>query len=348
MQKAKKLETKKIKNHIDDLIEKLKSGKINKSEITYLLKAKGNLQKELFEQARQIRQKYYGNKVFVRGVIEISNYCRKNCDYCAMRYLNKKIKRYGLTSEEIFSVAKQIRKLGIQTLFIQAGENLNMDKIVEGVLLKIKKELKINNIILCLGNRAKEQYKRFKQSGANAYILKIETSDSKLFQKIRHEPLRQRVQCLKWLKELKFKVGTGNITGLPGQTIDNIVDDILLAKKLNTDFVSTAPFIPNENTPFENKPYGNLNLTLNTMAILRIMLKDILIPTVSALEKIKKGGQLLGFNAGANVITVNFTPLSYREKYSIYSKKRFVVSLNHALDTIKLAGLNSDIRKRWK
>ncbi|MFA6572361.1 MAG: [FeFe] hydrogenase H-cluster radical SAM maturase HydE [Bacteroidota bacterium] len=325
------------------IIENLKFGKINKSEIVQLLKARGSLQKELFEQAKQTRQEFFGNKVFVRGVIEISNYCRKNCDYCAIRYSNKKLERYRLTPEEIFSVAKQINALGIQTLFIQSGEDPNTDKIVEEVLPKIKQELKINNIILCLGNRSKEQYKKFKELGANAYILKFETSDSILFQKIRHEPLEQRLQCLKWLKELGFEVGTGNITGLPEQTIESIAEDVLLAKKLNTEFVSTAPFVPNENTPLKKEPHGDFDLTLNTLAIWRIMLKNVLIPTVSALEKIKKGGQILGFNAGANVITVNFTPSQYRKKYLIYSKKRFVVTLNHALKTIKSAGLSPDI-----
>ena len=242
----------------------------------------------------------------------------------------------------VSKIAKQIKEAGIQTLFIQSGEDPNIDKIVEEVLPKIKKELKINNIILCLGNRSKKQYKKFKQSGANAYILKFETSDSKLFQKIRHEPLKQRLQCLKWLKKLGFEIGTGNIIGVPGQTIESIAEDILLAKKLNTDFVSAAPFISNENTPFENMPCVDFNLTLNTIAILRILLKDVLIPTVSALEKIKKGGQLFGFNAGANVITVNFTPPRYRKKYLIYSKSRFIVSLNHALKTIKLANLKPD------
>lgn len=328
---------------VTKIIENLRSGKIKKTEIIQLLKARGSLQKELFEQARKIRQKHFGNKVFVRGVIEISNYCRKNCDYCAMRCSNKELGRYRLIPSKIFSIAKQIKNVGIKTLFIQSGEDITIDKIVEEVLPKIKKELNLK-IILCIGNRSKKQYKKFIKLGADAYILKFETSNLSLFQKIRHEPLQQRLQCVKWLKELGFKVGTGNITGLPGQTIESIADDILLAQKLHTNFVSTAPFIPNQDTPFENAPYGNLNLVLNIIAIWRIMFKDVLIPTVSAFEKIKKNGQLLGFSAGANVITINFTPLQYRKKYLIYSKNRFIVSLNHALKAIKLAGLKPDIK----
>lgn len=325
------------------IIESLKTGDIKKSELIRLLKARGNLQKKLFEQAKQIRQEYFGNKIFVRGVIEVSNYCRKNCDYCAIRYSNKKLKRYRLTSEEIFFIAKQIKNLGILTLLIQGGEDPNIDKTIKEVLPKIKKKLKIDNVILCLGNRSKEQYKKFKVLGANAYILKFETSNSKLFQEIRYEPLKQRLQCLKWLKKLGFKVGTGNIVGLLGQTIESIADDVLLAKKLNTEFVSIVPFIPNEGSSFEKESHGDFNLALNTLAVLRIMFKNALIPAVSAFEKIKKGGQIMCFDAGANVITVNFTPPQYRKKYLIYCKERFIVTLKHALDCIKTVGLKPDI-----
>ena len=136
-----------------------------------------------------------------------------------------------------------------------------------------------------------------------------------------------------------MKLGTGNIVGLPGQTLDHLVDDIEFACELGPDFVSSAPFIPNENTPFQDGGFGDVNLTVNTMAIWRIMLGDPLIPTVSALEKIQRGGQLMGLNAGANVITINFTPETWRKKYGIYSKERFVVSANHAFDLIERAGL---------
>jgi biotin synthase len=130
--------------------------------------------------------------------------------------------------------------------------------------------------------------------------------------------------------------------GLPHQTLDMLVDDIRLALEIRPDFVSSSPFIPNENTPLESLPYGNLNYTLNTMAIYRIALKTPLIPTVSALEKIQPGGQLMGFNAGANVITINFTPKNFQEKYLIYSQKRFVVRLDHALEILRQAGLKVD------
>jgi biotin synthase len=143
-----------------------------------------------------------------------------------------------------------------------------------------------------------------------------------------------------------MKLGTGNIVGLPGQTLDHIVDDIFFAYGLRPDFVSSSPLIPNEDTPFENAEYGSIDVTLNTMAILRIMLGDPLIPTVSPLEKIRPGGQLAGLNAGANVMTINFTPTEVRDNYVIYSRERFVVTLDHAHRTIDKAGLHPVGRPR--
>jgi biotin synthase len=138
-----------------------------------------------------------------------------------------------------------------------------------------------------------------------------------------------------------MKVGTGNIVGLPNQSLESVANDIMLGAALKPDFVSVSPFIPSEDTPLKSWPHGDVNQTLNTLALWRIILKDALIPTVSALEKIRPQGQLLGFHAGANVITINFTPAEYRRKYPIYAKERFIVSLEHALNTIRLAGLKT-------
>ncbi len=325
-----------------EIIKKLESGRVDKPLLAKLLCARGNLQKELFKVSRQVRQKYCGDKSVVRGVVEISNYCRKNCDYCAMQYSNRKLQRYRLTSEQIFSLAIQVKNLKIKTVFLQSGEDPIADKVIEDVLPRIKQELKLN-ILLCLGNRSQKQYQKLKELGASDYILKFETSNPGLFKKLRHESLEVRLKCLRLLKQVGFRVGTGNIVGLQGQTIEDIVEDILLGKKCHTEFISSSPFIPNKNSVCENKPPANINLVLNNIAIWRILLKDALIPTVSALETIKKNGQLLGFNAGANIITVNFTPSRYREKYLIYSERRFIVSLNYALSTIKSAHLKPDL-----
>jgi len=318
--------------------------KMTESTVVRLLKARGWLQRELFACARKTRKKYFNEHILVRGVIEVSNYCQCNCDYCAVRCQNRKLKRYRLTAAEIFSVAKKIKSAGIRHIMIQAGEDSAVDQAIEEALPRIKKELKISEIILCLGRRSRRQYEKFKKQGASAYIIKFETSNSGLFRKLKHQSLAERLKCLTWLKAAGFRVGTGNIVGLPGQTIKSLAKDILLARTMKTDFVSSAPFIANENSPLSGEVYGDFDLTLNAVAILRVVLKKVFIPSVSALETIKRGGQLGGLNAGANVVTINFTPKRHRGKYQIYSSKRFVVSLKHVRRIILLAKLKSDIK----
>ncbi|EAZ92671.1 radical SAM protein [Crocosphaera chwakensis] len=311
---------------------------LSKSELKELIQAQGELQQDLFRQAREVRQQAGVDEVLLRGVIEISNYCQKNCDYCAMRAANPKLNRYRMAAEEILEIADQIAQMDISILFLQAGQDPQSDSVVEEVIPEIKRRYNFP-VLLCMGERPQNVYQRFAQLGADSYILKFEVSNPELHRDIIHTPLERRLQCLRWLQEAGFEVGTGNIVGLRGQTLDHLVEDIRLALEIQPNFVSSSPFIPNQDTPLENIGCGNLDYTLNTMAIYRIALKTPLIPTVSALEKIQPDGQLMGLNAGANVMTINFTPPEYREKYSIYSKKRFIVSLDHALNTIERAGL---------
>jgi biotin synthase len=301
------------------------------------LTSTGDVQQELFKQARAMRHQYLGDEITLRGVIEISNICQKNCDYCAMRRNNSSLKRFRLDVETIMAIARKITEARITTIFLQAGQDLYCDKILEKVIPAITNDLGAE-VLLNVGERSKETYERFAQLGAKSFILKYETSDAAVYEYIVHEPLDKRIQCMKWIRDAGMKIGTGNIIGLPHQSIESLVSDIRLAFKFKPDFVSAAPFIPNQGTPLQDQPFGDINLTLNTMAILRIGLKDALIPAVSALEYIRTGGQLMGLNAGANVMTINFTPKSYREHYNIYTKNRFIVTLNHAINTAKKAG----------
>lgn len=320
--------------------ERVNTEQLTKSELLRWLTAEGDLQQQLFRQAREVRRQSGSDEVTLRGVIEISNYCQKNCDYCAMRASNGKLERYRLSPEEILAIAEEIKRANIPILFLQSGQDTRCDSILEAVIPEIKKKFNLQ-VLLCLGERPKETYEKFAKLGADSYILKFETSDPDLYRTIAYTPLSRRLQCIYWLQELGFKVGTGNIVGLPKQDLNTLIEDILLTIKIQPDFASSSPFIPNQDTPLEHWSYGNLNLTLNTMAIYRILLKNCLVPTVSALEKIQRGGQLMGLMAGANVLTINFTPLKFREKYAIYSKQRFVVYLEHALNIIQEAGLQT-------
>lgn len=306
-------------------------------QLLSLLTSTGDVQQELFKQARAIRHRYLGDEIKFRGVIEISNTCQKNCDYCAMRRSNSSLKRFRLDVETIMAAAKNITVVGITTIFLQAGQDPRCDPILEKVIPAITNDLGAE-VLLNVGERSKETYEWFARLGAKSFILKYETTDPAEYEHIVHGPLDKRIQCMKWIRDAGMKIGTGNIIGLPNQSIESLVSDIELAFKFKPDFVSAAPFIPNQGTPLQDRPFGDFNLTLNTLAILRIGLKDALIPAVSALEYIRTGGQLMGLNAGANIMTINFTPQTYRENYNIYTKDRFIVTLNHAINTAKTAG----------
>jgi biotin synthase len=310
-------------------------------QLLTMLTSDGDNQQKLFEQARSVRQRYLGDEVTFRGVIEISNVCQKNCDYCAMRRSNNSLNRFRLDTETIMTVARNITEIGITTIFLQAGQDTHCDKILDAVIPAITDDLEAE-VLLNVGERSKKTYERFAQLGAKSFIMKYETSDDTLHKNITHGPLEKRIQCMRWIRDAGLKIGTGNIIGLPNQSIESLVSDIQLAFEFEPDFVSAAPFIPNPGTPFQDRPIGDLNLTLNTMAILRIGLEGALIPSVSALEYVRPGGQTMGLQAGANVMTINFTPQRFREHYKIYADNRFIVTLNHAIDTVRNAGLKVD------
>lgn len=318
---------------------------LSPKDIENILNMRWEKQQELMKEAQKTRNQYLWDTVSVRGVIEISNLCNKNCDYCSMSVVNKKIERYNMTSDEIFEIAKQIEKAWIQTLFIQSGEDKSTDDQMIEAIKKIRNNLSIKNIILNCWNRTKQEYESFKNTWVDWYILKFETSDENHFKSIRHDSLAKRIQCIQEIRDVWLKIWTGNITWLPLQNMENLAQDILLAYNIHPNYISTAPFIPNEWTPFEKELPGSVDIALNTIALLRIILKDVSIPTVSAFEKSIKWGQKMWFDAWANVITINFTPKREQWKYKIYSDWRFVVSMEHAIKTIEEAWLESDIVK---
>lgn len=309
-------------------------------DILPLLTAAGSLQEDLFATARRVRREAGQDGVTLRGVIEMSNHCQKGCDYCAMRTANQAIARYTLSADDIILLAGKIKEAGINIAFLQGGQNPGSDQLLEQVVPVIRNELGMK-VLLCVGERPKETYNRFFSWGAGSYILKYETSDPVLYHSITHGRLEKRLQCVEWIRESGMKIGTGNIVGLPGQSLESLANDILLDVRIKPDFVSSSPFIPNSNTPLRDSPKGSADITLNTIAILRIILKTPLIPSVSALEIARPDGQTAGLNAGANVFTINFTPTEKRDLYRIYSASRFIVSLEHAMNAVKRAGLHA-------
>jgi biotin synthase len=311
---------------------------LDDAELHGLLFAAGAEQEELFRRAREVRRECHGDRVVLRGVIEVSNRCRKSCEYCAMRTANGKLHRYGLDAGEILAAARQIGEAGIRIVFLQGGEDPGSDPLFAEVIPVIRRELGLG-VLLCLGERPLATYGEFARLGADSYILKFETSDPDLYLRTAHTPLEERLAAIDRIRGAGLRLGTGNIVGLPHQTEASLVADLRLGARLKPDFISSSPFVPNADTPLCGHPHGSVARTLNTLAIWRVALKTPLIPSVSALENLCASGQRMGLDAGANVLTVNFTPGESQSLYRIYSARRFVVSLDHALRTIEAAGL---------
>jgi biotin synthase len=314
---------------------------LTRSEIRSYLTAKGSAQEELFAEARRLREEHFGPTVILRGVIEITNVCRVNCDYCPMRRDNmRENDRYFMSSDDILERAREIRDAGIDIILLQGGETPRNLATIEHAIPRIRELFDGRvEILLNLGNMRRGQYERLRNLGATSYILKHETSDPRLHEAVRHESLDERLRCMRDLLDLGYRVGTGLISSLPGQTLESIIDDIELAETLGVHMCSVAPFVPAPNTPLQLEPAGSNELALNTIAVLRLHRPQMLIPSVSALEKTSTGGQSRGLAAGANVMTVNFTGDIDRQRYLIYGKDRFVVKKRYAEDLAQASGL---------
>jgi biotin synthase len=315
----------------------------NRATLTTWLQAKGDQQQRLFAAACQARRTTFGDRVIVRGLMEVTNLCRVNCEFCPMRRDNTRgNKIFELSDAQILETAAGIKESGINIVFFQAGEVKKTTQIVGNVIPKIRALFDGQvELLLCLGNKSEEEYSYLKNQGATSYILKHETSDPKLNEKMRHSSFANRIESLRTLVRTGYKVGTGAIVGLPGQTLESLADDLLLARDLGAHMVSASPFIPAPDTPLAQHPPGDVDITLNFIAIARLMNPRWLIPSVSALETRRSGGQSAGLAAGANVLTVNFTPLSERGNYLIYGKDRYIVRNDHVNEIVA----NSDMER---
>ncbi len=303
---------------------------LSRDDVIKLLRSEGFAQADLFAEARHARERIWGPRVLLRGVIEVTNVCRVDCDYCPMRRSNlKQTDRFDADEDGILSAVEDIHSHGIDVVFLQGGENLAITDVVESVIPKVKQRYDGEvELLLCLGDLPDAHYSRLAAAGADSYILKHETSDPDLHLKMRGRPLAERIDRLESLLRLGYKVGTGTIVGLPGQPFESLADDILLAQGLAVHMVSASPFIPAEATPLAGAPMGNLDTTLNAIAIMRILNPEWLIPSVSAMNKLATDGQLQGLNAGANVLTANFTPTRDQQRYTIYGRSRHVARLD--------------------
>jgi len=293
---------------------------MNKQEIIDILSdsAKNDW---LFNKADCIRHENVGDEVHLRGLIEFSNICKCQCKYCGLRSPNKKIERYRLSKDEIILTAKNAVNLGYKTIVLQSGEDdyYNTDRMCE-----IIREIKKNDVALTLsiGEKTFDEYKAFKDAGADRYLLRIETTDKNLYERMHpNASYENRIQCLYNLKSLGYETGTGCLVGLPKQTVESLADDILFFKELDADMVGIGPFIPHEQTPLKDDDKGDFWLALKVMALTRINLPNINIPATTAMETINPNGRIIALNSGANVVMPNVTNQEYRAKYEIYPGK---------------------------
>jgi biotin synthase len=313
--------------------------KMTKREIIDYLKDPRK-EKELWKRADEARRTYCGNAVHLRGIIEFSSFCRRNCLYCGLRRDNRKISRYRMDIRQIIRLAGNIDGAGISTVILQSGEDpgSSTEKIC-GMIRGIKRRYPSLAITLSVGERPLADYRAFKECGADRYLLKHETVNSQLYARLRPGcDLKRRRAILEYLKKTGYAVGAGNIVGLPGQRLDDLAEDILFMKKIGVDMAGIGPFIPHKDTPLKNIPAGDMRLILRVLALARIVLKRVNLPATTALATLDaRNGQILGLRAGANVLMPNFTPAIYRKRYTIYGRKKFV-SVQEALKTISRAG----------
>ena len=276
----------------------------------------------LFQTADRIRKKFVGDAIYLRALIEFSNYCKNDCLYCGIRRSNDKAVRYRMTPDEIFQTARWAVQSGYKTVVLQSGEDVWFDADKMSSLIRRIKQLGAA-VTLSLGEKTREEYAAYRQAGADRYLLRIETTDKALYEQL--DPAMSwdnRVRCLEDLKELGYEVGSGSLVGLPGQTLDSLADDLLFFKSLPVDMAGIGPFIPHPNTPLAGEPVsGHFELSLKMMAIMRLMLPDINIPATTAMETLHPQGRIRALQCGANVIMPNVTAEQFCRNYELYPGK---------------------------
>lgn len=309
-----------------DILFKLeKNHFLNDEEFKLLLEDESEeILNALNKKAACVSKKTYGNKVYIRGLIEFTNYCKNDCYYCGIRKSNCRAERYRLTDEQILDCCAAGYKLGFRTFVLQGGEDgFFTDEKMLAIIKKIKKSYPDCALTLSIGERSYDSYKAFFDAGADRYLLRHETADSEHYSRLHPESLslENRMKCLFDLKEIGYQVGCGFMVGSPYQTTDSIIKDLKFIRKLNPHMVGIGPFIPHNATPFRACKQGDMQLTLKLLSIIRLMLPNVLLPATTALGTIDPAGREKGILAGANVVMPNLSPNDVRKKYLLYDNK---------------------------
>lgn len=315
-----------MEEQLQTLVDKLEAqNRLNREEWIQLIKGRTpELAQYIFEKARKIRQAYYGTDVYIRGLIEFTNYCKNDCYYCGIRRSNSRAHRYRLSEEQILRCCHQGYTLGFRTFVLQGGEDgYFTDERMVSLVKEIRKNYPDCAITLSIGERSYDSYLALFEAGADRYLLRHETWDEEHY-RLLHPPAlsaKHRQQCLWDLKKIGYQVGTGYMVGSPFQTAQNLADDMLFLEELNPQMVGIGPFIPHHDTPFKDQAAGTLELTLYMLGLIRLMLPKVLLPATTALGTIDEKGRELGILAGANVVMPNLSPENVRKDYLLYDNK---------------------------
>lgn len=308
------------------LAEKLYlNGDLSDEELRALITSDEPEEAEILKKrADEVRRKYYGDKVFLRGLIEISSYCKNDCLYCGIRRSNKDADRYRLSREDILACCENGYELGFRTFVMQGGEDSYFtDDYMVDIISEIRSRYPDCAITLSLGERSRESYKRMKEAGADRYLLRHEAADEELYTKLHPSELslKNRKECLFTLRELGYQVGAGFMVGAPFQTVDSLIADLRFLQELKPHMIGIGPFIPHHSTPFADEKGGTLELTLRLLGILRLMFPQVLLPATTALGTVAPNGRELGLMTGCNVVMPNLSPVRVRKKYDLYDNK---------------------------
>ncbi len=309
---------------MNDLVNKLfETGDLSDNELKLLIE-NGSFNEPLARAADIRRRENYGDKVYIRGLIEFTNYCRNNCYYCGIRRDNKNAERYRLTKDEILLCCNEGYRLGFRTFVMQGGEDpYYTDEMICDIVSEIKRRYPDCAVTLSIGEKPRKSYQAFFDAGADRYLLRHETADSIHYGRLHPEKmsLENRKRCLYDLKDIGYQVGSGFMVGSPYQTTENLISDLRFLQKLKPDMIGIGPYITHADTPFAGFKNGDVMLTLRLVSILRLMFPYALIPSTTALGTIHPQGRELGLKAGANVVMPNLSPVSVRKLYSLYENK---------------------------
>ncbi len=278
---------------------------------------------KLMEEACRVRDEVYGRRVFMRGLIEISNHCKNNCLYCGIRR-DAKCRRYRLSKEQIMDCCRTGYGLGFRTFVMQGGEDAWFtDEVMCDIVETVKREFPDCAVTLSLGERGRKSFRRLRDAGADRYLLRHETADADHYRKLHpaEMTLEHRMQCLHDLRELGYQVGAGFMVGSPGQTVETLKKDLAFIEEFKPEMVGIGPFIPAAGTPFEGERAGSVEITLRLLAMIRVMHPHVLLPATSALGTMHPQGRERAIAAGANVVMPNLSPQDTRALYSIYNNK---------------------------